>query len=84
MPDIPAFALTTSRGFAGWLAATGGSLAFTFCGVLFGPPAFAFLVEGGVSYASAFVLLALPAVACGLWLLWSDGFRNQGRHPAAR
>ena len=52
--------------------ATGGSLAFTFCGVLFGPPAFAFLVEGGVSYASAFVLLALPAVACGLWLLWPE------------
>jgi MFS family permease len=57
--------------------ATGGSLAFTFCGVLFGPPAFAFLVEGGVSYAAAFVLLALPAVACGLWLLWSDGTRNR-------
>lgn len=29
MPDQPAFALTTSRGFAGWLAGTGGSLAFT-------------------------------------------------------
>lgn len=29
MADAPAFALTTSRGFTGWLAATGGSLAFT-------------------------------------------------------
>lgn len=27
--DIPAFALTTSRGFPRWLAGTGGSLAFT-------------------------------------------------------
>jgi MFS family permease len=49
--------------------ATGGALVFTYAGVLFGPPAFAFLVEGGMSYASAYVVLALPAVACGLWLL---------------
>lgn len=61
--------------------ATGGSLAFTFGGVLFGPPAFAFLVEGGISYASAFVLLALPATACGLWLLWTDRQRG-GAAPA--
>ena len=63
--------------------ATGGSLAFTFCGVIFGPPAFAFLVEGGVSYASAFELLALPAVACGLWLLWSERQRDEPRRPAS-
>jgi len=58
--------------------ATGGSLVFTFGGVLFGPPAFAFLVEGGVSYAAAFVALALPAVACGLWLLWRDRVPDDG------
>lgn len=29
MPDQSVFALTTSRGFSGWLASTGGSLAFT-------------------------------------------------------
>ena len=56
--------------------ATGGALVFTYGGVLFGPPAFAFLVEGGASYASAYVILALPAVACGLWLLWRDWNRN--------
>jgi MFS family permease len=48
--------------------ATGGALVFTYAGVLFGPPAFTFLIEWGMSYASAFVVLALPAVACGLWL----------------
>lgn len=57
--------------------ATGGSLVFTYAGVLFGPPAFTFLVGGGVSYASAFVVLAVPAVACGLWLIWRDGSRNE-------
>ncbi len=62
--------------------ATGGSLVFTFGGVLLGPPAFAFLVEGGVSYAAAFVVAAVPAVACGLWLLWRDG--GTGGMPAAR
>jgi len=57
--------------------ATGGSLVFTYAGVLFGPPAFTFLVGGGVSYASAFVVLAVPAVACGLWLIWRDRSRNE-------
>ncbi len=56
--------------------ATGGSLVFTYAGVLFGPPAFTLLVGGGVSYASAYVMLAMPAVACGLWLFWRDGNRN--------
>lgn len=56
--------------------ATGGSLVFTYAGVLFGPPAFTFLVGGGVSYASAYVILAVPAVSCGLWLFWRDGNRN--------
>lgn len=58
--------------------ATGGSLVFTYGGVLFGPPAFAFLVESGTRYSTAFMIVAVPAVACGLWLLWRDGLRN---HP---
>jgi predicted MFS family arabinose efflux permease len=56
--------------------ATGGSLVFTYAGVLFGPPAFTLLVGGGVSYASAYVMLAVPAVACGLWLFWRDWNRS--------
>ena len=56
--------------------ATGGSLVFTYAGVLFGPPAFTLLVGGGVSYASAYVMLAMPAVACGLWLFWRDWNRS--------
>lgn len=60
--------------------ATGGSLVFTYGGVLLGPPAFAFLVEGGVPYASAYVIAAVPAVACGLWLLAADwGGNDAGR-----
>jgi MFS family permease len=63
--------------------ATGGSLVFTYAGVLAGPPAFAFLVEGGTGYPAAFVLAAIPAVACGLWLLAAER-RAEGPAPAAR
>jgi MFS family permease len=57
--------------------ATGGALFFTFFGVLIGPALFAFLVEGGISYPAAFLLLAAPALACGLWLLWQEaGMRS--------
>jgi len=52
--------------------ATGGALFFTYFGVLLGPPAFAFLVEGGLGYPAAFLLVAAPPLACGLWLLWQD------------
>ncbi|MDH5263335.1 MAG: MFS transporter [Betaproteobacteria bacterium] len=52
--------------------ATGGSLVFTYGGALFGPPAFTGLVAAGASYAAAFVAVAVPAVACGLWLLWRE------------
>jgi len=65
--------------------ATGGALVFTYAGVLVGPPVFAFLVEGGASYASAYMILALPAVACGLWLLWHEWNRNEpGRVAPAK
>jgi MFS family permease len=52
--------------------ATGGSLVFTYGGALFGPPAFTFLVAAGAGYAAAYVAVAVPAVACGLWLLLRD------------
>ena len=45
---------------------------FTYGGALFGPPAFTGLVAAGTSYAAAFVAAAVPAVACGLWLLWRE------------
>jgi MFS family permease len=66
------------RGRAG--DATGGTLFFTFSGVLVGPPAFAFLVEGGVSYSVAFLVVAVPALVCGLALLWVGARRR----PAGR
>ncbi len=62
--------------------ATGGSLVFTYGGVLLGPPAFAFLVEGGVPYATAYLVAAAPAVACGLWLL-AAGDGGKGTGPAS-
>lgn len=52
--------------------ATGGALFFTYFGVLIGPALFAFLVEGGISYPAAFLLLAAPAFASGLWMLWQE------------
>jgi MFS family permease len=52
--------------------ATGGALFFTYFGVLTGPAIFAFLVEGGIRYPAAFLLVAAPALACGLWMLWQE------------
>lgn len=52
--------------------ATGGTLFFTFFGVLVGPPLFALVVENGGSYALAFGLLAVPTLACGAILLAQD------------
>ena len=62
------------RGRAG--EATGGTLFFTFSGVLVGPPVFAFLVEGGVSYPVAFLVVAVPALVSGLVLLWGGARRT--------
>ena len=52
--------------------ATGGALFFTYFGVLIGPALFAFMVEGGISYPAAFLLVAAPALACGLWMIWQE------------
>lgn len=51
--------------------ATGGTLFFTFFGVLVGPPMFALVVESGGSYALAFGLLAVPTLICGV-ILWAQ------------
>ena len=54
--------------------ATGGTLAFTFMGVVIGPPLFGLLsgTLGGYSYGYA--ALAVPALLCGV-LLWREGRR---------
>jgi MFS family permease len=49
--------------------ATGGALFFTYFGVLVTPPAFGIAVEQGLGYPLAFGLLALPALAAGVWLI---------------
>ena len=52
-------------------AATAAALFVTFGGVLAGPPAFAFMLQSGMSYGAAFVAVAAPALLCGLVLLRS-------------
>ena len=50
-------------------AATAAALFVTFAGVLAGPPAFSFMLQSGLSYGTAFVAVAAPALLCGLVLL---------------
>ena len=52
-------------------AATAAALFVTFGGVLAGPPVFAFMLQSGLSYGTAFVAVAAPALLCGLVLLRS-------------
>jgi MFS family permease len=56
--------------------ATGGALFFTYFGVLAGPPVFAFMVEGGMSYSTAYVVVAIPSLISGLVLLFGGGRRS--------
>ncbi|MDP4590212.1 MAG: MFS transporter [Burkholderiaceae bacterium] len=51
--------------------ATGGTLGFTFMGVLFGPPLFGFIAATFHSYGVSFTLLMLPALMV-LVLLWTN------------
>lgn len=70
-------------------SATGGSLAFTFAGVLAGPSAFA-LTSGAIgSFTDTFALLAVVAAAGGLAVHFArrrtgDGGRAQGSAVVAR
>ncbi|MFZ7125326.1 MAG: MFS transporter [Desulfobacterales bacterium] len=58
--------------------ATGGSLFFTYCGVLMGLPAFSLIVDKTGSYAAGFYCAAVATSVCGviLWLSRSSGARN--------
>lgn len=49
--------------------ATGGTLALTFLGVVFGPPLFGAISGAAGSYRAGFAALAVPLVACALALL---------------
>jgi MFS family permease len=49
--------------------ATGGCLFFTFLGVVVTPPAFNAVLAAGGSYALAFAVFGLPALAVGIWML---------------
>jgi MFS family permease len=46
--------------------ATGGTLFFTFFGVVIGPPLFGAIVGTGLGYPAAYLLLALPALLVGM------------------
>jgi nitrate/nitrite transporter NarK len=50
-------------------AATGGSLFFTFLGVVVSPPLFNVVLALGGSYAVAYAVFAAPALAVGTWML---------------
>jgi predicted MFS family arabinose efflux permease len=53
--------------------ATGGTLFFTFLGILLGLPAFSMVVETTGSYPLGFVIVALTTCLCGIALLFSPG-----------
>jgi len=59
--------------FAGM--ATGGSLFFTFAGILIGLPAFSLLVEKSGSYPLGFGIIAVATFVCGIVLLLSHNSR---------
>jgi len=51
--------------------ATGGSLFFTFCGILLGLPAFSLIIDSTGSYAIGFGITAMATLACGAVLIIS-------------
>jgi MFS family permease len=55
--------------------ATGGSLFFTFCGILLGLPAFSLIIDTTGSYALGFSITAMTTLACGLVLMVSRASR---------
>ena len=59
-------------------AATGGTLLFTFMGVVFGAPAFGALSSVTGSYQVGFMLLATPAVLAMILLIRRPGRAEQG------
>jgi len=55
--------------------ATGGSLFFTFAGILIGLPVFALIVEKSGSYPLGFGIIAVATFVCGIVLLFSQNSR---------
>jgi divalent metal cation (Fe/Co/Zn/Cd) transporter len=55
--------------------ATGGSLFFTFAGILIGLPAFSLIVEKSDSYPLGFGIVAVSTFVCGIVLLFSHNSR---------
>jgi len=55
--------------------ATGGSLFFTFAGILIGLPAFSLIVEKSGSYPLGFGIVAVATFVCGMVLLFSHNSR---------
>ena len=53
--------------------ATGGCLFFTFLGVVVTPPAFNAVLAFSSSYAAAYAVFGVPALAIGIWLLAARG-----------
>ncbi len=62
--------------------ATGGTLFFTYFGVLVGPPLFAAMVESGASYPTAYAVVGMPTLVCGLWLLLHARVAHARPHAA--
>jgi predicted MFS family arabinose efflux permease len=50
-------------------AATGSALFVTYFGVLTGPPVFALMIGAGLSYGTALMTMAAPALVCGIYLI---------------
>jgi MFS family permease len=48
---------------------TGGCQFFTFMGAVMSPPLFSLALSFGGSYAGAYALFGVPALAAGLWML---------------
>jgi MFS family permease len=63
---------------------TGGTLFFTFLGIVIGPPLFGAVVAGTDSYSFAFVAVAILTLACGTVLIFSkegsvaDSYSSKG------
>jgi predicted MFS family arabinose efflux permease len=55
--------------------ATSAALVVTFAGVMAGPATFGAMVQAGLTYGTAFMVMGLPAMACGL-LLARAAFRR--------
>ena len=63
--------------------ATGGTLAFTFFGVVLGPPVFGAISGFFGSYRAGYAALAIPLTLCGWILLRARGMKVKATRPAS-